>query len=55
MAKGDCPNECLRSADIRQPLHSTELKAFPLRSLRTIYEYDVKMKPGMELTFLPSL
>ena len=55
MAKGDCPNDCLRSADIRQPLHSTELKAFPLRSLRTIYEYDVKMKPGMELTFLPSL
>ena len=45
-AKGACPNELLAPADIRQPLHSPELKDFRTAPLRKVYEYDLKTKAG---------
>lgn len=45
-AQGACPNELLAPADIRQPLHSAELKDFRTAKLRKVYEYDLKTKPG---------
>ena len=50
-AQGPCPNELYAPADIRQPLHSQELKDFALLPLRKVYEYDVQTKPGGEYTF----
>jgi alpha-L-fucosidase 2 len=45
-ASGDCPNEFLAPADIRQPLHSKELSDFKLLPLRKVYEYDLDTQPG---------
>ena len=45
-ASGDCPNEFLAPADIRQPLHSKELSDFKFLPLRKVYEYDLDTQPG---------
>ena len=45
-ATGDCPNPLLASAQIREPLHSPELKDFELLPLQKIYEYDLDTVPG---------
>ncbi len=45
-ATGDCPNPLLAPAQIREPLHSPELKDFTLLPLRKIYEYDIDTVPG---------
>ena len=45
-ATGDCPNPLLAPAQIREPLHSSELKDFELLPLRKIYEYDLDTVPG---------
>jgi alpha-L-fucosidase 2 len=50
-AAGDCPNDCLRPADIKQPLRSAELKDLPLRPLRKVYEYDVETRKGATYKF----
>ena len=49
-AKGDCPNALMRPADIGQPLRSAELTDFQLLPIAKVYEYDVVMKAGQQLT-----
>ena len=45
-AVGACPNDLLAPAQIREPLHSPELKDFQLLPLRKVYEYDLVTLPG---------
>ena len=45
-AKGDCPNQLLAPAAIKQPLQSKELKSLSLLPLRKVYEYDLETTPG---------
>jgi alpha-L-fucosidase 2 len=45
-AKGECPNELFAPANIRQPLHSPELKDFKYLPLRQVYEYDLQTEAG---------
>ena len=45
-AKGECPNDLLAPADIREPLHSPELKDFKLLPIRKVYEYDLPTAAG---------
>ena len=45
-AVGDCPNVLLQSADIKQPLRSSELTSFDQLPLRPVYEYDLDTKAG---------
>ena len=45
-AAGDCPNEFLAPAGIRQPLRSEELKAPPSANVPKVYEYDLDTTPG---------
>ena len=49
-ATGDCPNELLQSASIREPIHSPELKDFQLLPLKPVYEYDLDTQPGRTYT-----
>jgi alpha-L-fucosidase 2 len=41
-ASGSCPNPLFAPAEIRQPLHSNELKDFQSIPLRKVYEYDIE-------------
>ena len=50
-ASGPCPNPLFAPADIRQPLHSSELKDFSTLPVRTVYEYDIDTKAGGTYTF----
>ena len=50
-ASGPCPNPLLAPADIRQPLHSSELKDFTTLPIRPVNEYDVETKAGGTYTF----
>ena len=50
-AKGNCPNELLAPATIKQPLHSPELKDLKEKALPTVYEYDIDTTPGKTYTF----
>ena len=45
-AQGNCPNELLAPAAIKQPLHSPELKNFKEKTLPVVYEYDLDTTPG---------
>ena len=45
-AKGECDNDLLKPAVIREPLKSEELGEFNLLPVRKVYEYDVETKPG---------
>lgn len=45
-AQGECDNDLLKSAVIREPLKSEELKDFKTLPIRKVYEYDVVTKPG---------
>ena len=45
-AKGACPNQLLASADIKQPLQSSELKSLSLLPIRKVYEYDIQTTAG---------
>ena len=45
-ATGDCPNELLAPAAIRQPLRSTELKDLKLLPIHKVYEYDIETQAG---------
>ena len=45
-AKGDCPNQLLAPAAIKQPLHSPELKSLENKALPTVYEYDLDTTAG---------
>ena len=45
-ATGECDNELLKSAAIREPLKSEELDEFKSLPIRNVYEYDVDTKPG---------
>ena len=45
-AKGDCSNQLLAPAAIKQPLQSKELKSLSLLPLRKVYEYDLETTPG---------
>ena len=45
-AKGECDNDLLKPAVIREPLKSGELGEFNLLPVRKVYEYDVETKPG---------
>ncbi|MBR6142058.1 MAG: glycoside hydrolase N-terminal domain-containing protein [Bacteroidaceae bacterium] len=45
-AVGDCPNDLFAPAQIREPLHSPELKDFQLLPLRKVYEYDLDTTAG---------
>ena len=45
-AKGACDNVLLQSADIKQPLRSSELTSFDQLPLRPVYEYDLETKAG---------
>jgi len=49
-ATGDCPNDLLQPAQIKQPLRSQELTEFPLLSLPKVYEYDLVTSPGQTYT-----
>ena len=51
-AQGDCPNELLAPAQIRQPLRSAELKDFQLLPVRKVYEYDLQTQPGKTYTIV---
>ena len=45
-ATGECPNELLAPASIRQPLRSAELKTLDMLPVRQVYEYDVETTPN---------
>ena len=45
-AAGPCPNPLLKSAEIREPLKSKDLKDFNLLPIRKVYEYDLETQPG---------
>lgn len=45
-AEGPCPNALLAPADIKQPLHSTELKPLEQQQVPKVYEYDLDTTPG---------
>ncbi len=45
-AAGPCPNPLLKSAEIREPLKSKDLKDFNLLPVRKVYEYDLETQPG---------
>ena len=45
-ASGDCPNELLDPANIREPLRSQELTDFKSLPLRKVFEYDLNTVPG---------
>ncbi len=45
-ASGNCPNEFLAPADIREPLHSKELSDFKHLPLQKVYEYDLNTQSG---------
>ncbi|MBR5803877.1 MAG: glycoside hydrolase family 95 protein [Bacteroidaceae bacterium] len=51
-ATGECPNDLLAPADVKDPLKSEELKDFQLISLRKVYEYDVETVAGKSYTFV---
>ena len=46
VAKGECPNDLLAPASIKEPLKSKELKDFKTLSLQKVYEYDIVTQPG---------
>ena len=50
-ASGDCPNELLAPASIREPLRSPELKDFQFLPLRKVYEYDLETTAGKTYRF----
>ena len=50
-ASGNCPNPLFAPAEIRQPLHSNELKDFQSMPLRKVYEYDIETKAGSSYQF----
>ncbi len=50
-ASGSCPNPLFAPAEIRQPLHSNELKDFQSMSLRKVYEYDIETTAGSSYQF----
>jgi alpha-L-fucosidase 2 len=45
-AQGECRNDLLKSAAIREPLKSEELKDFKQLPIRKVYEYDIDTAPG---------
>ena len=45
-AKGECPNPLLAPANIKQPLHSSELNSLSLQPIRKVYEYDLDTTAG---------
>jgi len=45
-ATGDCDNELLKPAMIREPLKSAELTEFKQLPIRKVYEYDLVTAPG---------
>ena len=47
-AIGRCPNVLLSPANIKTPIHSTELKSFNLQSLQKVYEYDLQTEAGRQ-------
>jgi len=50
-AQGTCPNALFAPAQIREPLHSAELKDFQTLSLRPVYEYDIDTQAGKRYCF----
>ena len=54
-AAGDCPNELLAPAAIREPLRSSELKDLQLLPLRKVYEYDIDTQSGKTYRFKAEL
>jgi alpha-L-fucosidase 2 len=48
-AKGDCPNEFLQPAHVKQPIISSSASE-PL-TLRKVYEYDIQTSPGKTYVF----
>ena len=49
-ASGACPNPLFASPEIPSPLHSAELKEFPLIPLKDVFEYDIDTVPGQTIT-----
>ena len=45
-AVGECDNDLLKPAVIREPLKSEELGEFKQLPVRKVYEYDVETMPG---------
>ena len=45
-AQGECDNDLLKPAVIREPLKSEELIEFNTLPIRKVYEYDMVTKPG---------
>ena len=45
-ASGECDNELLKPAVIREPLKSEELGEFKQLPIRKVYEYDIQTKAG---------
>ena len=54
-AAGDCPNELLAPAAIREPLRSTELKDLKILPVRKVYEYDLETQPGKTYCIFTSI
>jgi len=50
-AQGDCPNELLAPATIKQPLQSPELKEVKGKAVPTVYEYDLDTTAGKTYSF----
>lgn len=50
-AKGACPNDLLRSAEIQQPIVSPESKTDIEAHVPKVYEYDIDTKPGRVYRF----
>jgi alpha-L-fucosidase 2 len=45
-AKGECPNQLLAPAAIKQPLRSKELQSLQILPIRKVYEYDLETVAG---------
>ena len=50
-AKGECPNELLQPAKIKNPIESQEWKSTEKASVRKVYEYDIETTPGASYSF----
>ena len=50
-AASPCQNPLLKSAEIREPLKSKDLKKFDLLPVRKVYEYDLETRPGQTYRF----
>ncbi len=55
VAEGDCPNQLLESASIKEPLISSSLTEKPKLGIKEIYEYDLSTTIGGDYSIASKL